>query len=496
MSIQTRERSRPVWGQVPHTSSPVAIPGLEPRGGGLLTLLADLIVIVLCYVAVRDWIAVQAGPEVPGPGWLPGGLLVGLWLFLGTWRTPHARFLGHSVVRGVAHVGWHYLQCLALTSLVVTVVPGQPPLYGALVAGIFLFGLAGLLIVRYAELTAVTWARMSTRQRLRILFVGNNPRTREMLIHVRENPHLRVEVVGLLDPIPEEGNPAHAVNPRDVPYLGSLDKLPTFLYHGQVDEVVITLPVRSQYHVTEQVLQACSEAGIRAHVFSDVFNLGESRREVSALGRRPTVAYARGPARTYRLAIKRQIDMILSLLALVALSPLMAAIALAIKITSTGPVLFQQTRSGLNGRLFQVLKFRTMCVDAEARKDALLARNEVSGPVFKMRVDPRITRVGRFLRKYSLDELPQLFNVLRGDMSLVGPRPPIPEEVQKYDFWQLRRLSMRPGITCIWQVSGRNKIAFEEWMRLDLRYIDNWSLSLDFLILMRTIPAVLRGSGY
>jgi len=170
--------------------------------------------------------------------------------------------------------------------------------------------------------------------------------------------------------------------------------------------------------------------------------------------------------------------------------------ALAIKITSPGgPIIFRQKRSGMNGRVFTLYKFRTMVPNAEALKASLEAKNEMDGPVFKIRNDPRVTRVGRILRKLSIDELPQLWNVLRGDMSIVGPRPPIPAEVERYERWQRRRLSMRPGITCIWQVSGRNNVDFKRWMEMDLEYIDNWSLALDFKILLKTIPAVLSSRG-
>ena len=421
------------------------------------------------------------------------GFILIFWALLGTWRTPHVVFQNNGFFRGSLHIGWRFLQTLALSCMALSVCPKPRPIDGILLAALLFSGFGGLLIIRYVELKIVVWVKASTQHHLRILLVGNNERTRQILEYLRLNPQDRIKVVGLLDP--EPCNPAGAIESEDVSYMGNIDKLPGILYGGLVDEVVLTLPVRSRYKETEKVLTACSEAGIRTHILSDIFNLGEPRREISGLGGNQTLAYARGPAPTYRLAIKRNIDFIVSLLGILFLSPVLAAIALAIKLTSPGPILFCQIRSGLNGRPFQVLKFRTMCVEAEDKKKALLEKNEASGPVFKIQYDPRITRVGRFLRKYSLDELPQLFNVLKGEMSLVGPRPPIPEEVKKYNFWQLRRLSMRPGLTCFWQVSGRNRIGFEEWMRLDLRYIDNWSLTLDFLVLLRTIPTVLRGTG-
>jgi len=205
--------------------------------------------------------------------------------------------------------------------------------------------------------------------------------------------------------------------------------------------------------------------------------------------------FSRAPSDHLALAVKRAFDVVASALALLVLAPVFAATAIAIKLDSQGPVFFRQRRVGLNGRTFQILKFRSMYVDAEARLEQLRARNEMTGPVFKMANDPRVTRVGRLIRKTSLDEFPQFWNVLLGDMSVVGPRPPLPAEVRKYRQWQRRRLSMKPGLTCIWQVSGRNQIDFERWMELDLEYIDDWSLWRDLHICLRTIPAVLTARG-
>lgn len=201
------------------------------------------------------------------------------------------------------------------------------------------------------------------------------------------------------------------------------------------------------------------------------------------------------PSDILHLAIKRTIDVVVSAFGLVVLSPLFLITALIIKVTSKGPVFFRQIRCAMNGRKFTIYKFRTMVIDAEERLNALMKFNERKGPIFKMKNDPRITIVGKFLRKTSLDELPQLINVLKGDMSLIGPRPPLPVEVEKYKPWQRRRLSLRPGIACIHEVVARDDNDFERWMKLDLEYIDNWSLSLDFRILIRTILAVLRPTG-
>ncbi len=195
------------------------------------------------------------------------------------------------------------------------------------------------------------------------------------------------------------------------------------------------------------------------------------------------------------LFAKRMLDVLLAAVALICLSPLLLLITIAIKTTSRGPIFFTQTRVGLGGRTFKLYKFRSMVVNADSLKDSLEKQNEKDGPIFKMKHDPRITPVGRFIRKYSLDELPQLINILKNDMSLVGPRPPVPREVVQYKEWQLRRLSVQPGLTCIWQTSGRSKLTFDEWMRMDLQYIDDWNLRLDFKLIVKTVKVVITADG-
>jgi exopolysaccharide biosynthesis polyprenyl glycosylphosphotransferase len=209
----------------------------------------------------------------------------------------------------------------------------------------------------------------------------------------------------------------------------------------------------------------------------------------------PLLSFATTPTSQIQLMLKRALDVALAGFLLLIGMPIAGLIALTIKLTYGGNVLFRQTRCGLNGRSVTLDKFRTMVADAEERRGALLHLNEMNGPVFKLKSDPRVTRLGRLLRRFSLDELPQFWNVLRGDMSLVGPRPPIPEEVAQYKRWQRRRLAMKPGLTCLWQISGRNNIDFDRWMQLDLEYIDSWSPMLDLKILLKTVPVVLSGRG-
>jgi exopolysaccharide biosynthesis polyprenyl glycosylphosphotransferase len=235
--------------------------------------------------------------------------------------------------------------------------------------------------------------------------------------------------------------------------------------------------------------------GVEVEIPTDLFNLSLAKETISRFGDIQVIDLYTSPKMTCQLMAKRLIDVVASAILLILLSPIFTVVNILIKATSKGPVFFRQERVGYNGRTFTCLKFRTMIENAEALKTDLIPLNEMDGPVFKIKNDPRVTKVGSLLRKTSFDELPQLINVLMGDMSLVGPRPPVPGEVSQYDLMTRRRLSMRPGITCIWQVSGRNVIPFEKWMELDRQYIDQWSLWLDFKILAKTIPAVLRGSG-
>ncbi len=243
-------------------------------------------------------------------------------------------------------------------------------------------------------------------------------------------------------------------------------------------------------------LRQCETEGIEAWMLPEFLHTTIAEATLDELAGEPMILFSTTAKSSWALMVKRVLDVVLSALALVILSPLFLGIMLAIRFTSPGPVFFVQRRSTLRGREFNMAKFRTMVANAEQVREELDIRNEVTGPVFKIKNDPRILPFGRWLRRYSLDELPQLWNVLKGDMSIVGPRPPIPAEVAKYESWQRRRLSMRSGCTCLWQIGGRNHLSFEEWMRLDLKYIDTWSLSLDFQIMFKTVGTILRGTGY
>jgi exopolysaccharide biosynthesis polyprenyl glycosylphosphotransferase len=262
-----------------------------------------------------------------------------------------------------------------------------------------------------------------------------------------------------------------------------------------IEVVLIGLPIKSMYNEIQRVIEVCELVGVESHYMQDIFET--SRAVVEQHSQEPrhfTVlsALQRDP----KQHLKRLIDFVLATILLVLVSPLMVGAAIAVTLTSPGPILFVQQRYGRNRKRFPMFKFRSMVVDAESRQSALESKNEAGGPVFKLKSDPRVTSVGKFIRRTSIDELPQLFNVLRGEMSLVGPRPLPLRDVSRFEeSWLLRRFSVRPGLTCLWQVNGRSNTSFDFWIKQDLEYIDKWSLALDFKILILTIPAVLRGSG-
>ncbi len=279
------------------------------------------------------------------------------------------------------------------------------------------------------------------------------------------------------------------------PVLGTVNDLEEVFKEQVVDEVYLAPTATEHASDVQRAIATCERFGVPFALPVCSYRLTRAKPvcdETAGDGFAHFLSVKRKPL---QLWLKRLFDICASGIALFLLSPLLVSTALTIKATSRGPILFRQERVGLHGRTFGMLKFRSMVADAEALKLRLMAQNEQSGPVFKMKRDPRITAVGRFIRKFSIDELPQLVNVLRGDMSIVGPRPPIPSEVRKYEAWQRRRLSVRPGLTCVWQVSGRNEIGFRDWMLLDMRYIDHWSLLHDFQLILRTFPVVLTGRG-
>jgi len=335
--------------------------------------------------------------------------------------------------------------------------------------------------------------RLHGRNLRHMLIVGSNARAVQFADKIQSRPELGYRVIGFADQ-PWDG--IGQVSERGYSLACNLDSLPDFLRRSVVDEVVIALPIRSFHDDASRIAALCEEQGILSRVLTNIFNLKMTRSHAEDLEGDSWITHHNGVSEGWPLVAKRVVDFVVALVAVIVILPVMLLVALVIKRTSPGPVLFAQKRVGHNKRKFTMYKFRTMVVDAEKQMEQLQHLNEVSGPVFKIKNDPRVTPIGKFLRKTSLDEVPQLFSVLRGDMSLVGPRPlPIRDYEGFNEDWQRRRFSVKPGITCLWQVQGRSSISFEKWMELDLQYIDKWSFWLDLQILLQTIPAVLKGSG-
>jgi exopolysaccharide biosynthesis polyprenyl glycosylphosphotransferase len=351
------------------------------------------------------------------------------------------------------------------------------------------FGLALALLV--ASRLAVRGTARALRRRgfnaRRFAVVGSGELADEVARLLGLHPEWGCSLAGVI----LEGRDA---DPGRLPVLGFLDDIGSVLEQHVLDQVIFALP-SSQLPAAEEAARACQLQGVAVMICLDLLHGGIGQMSLTRLEGVPAITFSTVPSDSVALAVKRAFDVAVSAMALLLLSPVLLGVAAAIRLDSPGPALFRQRRVGLNGREFWLLKFRSMREDAEAQLASLRARNEMSGPVFKMTHDPRVTRVGRFIRRTSLDEFPQFLNVLWGEMSIVGPRPPIPSEVRQYQRWQRRRLSVKPGITCTWQVSGRNEVDFDTWMRLDLDYIDNWSLARDLSICMKTIPAVLTARG-
>jgi exopolysaccharide biosynthesis polyprenyl glycosylphosphotransferase len=345
------------------------------------------------------------------------------------------------------------------------------------------------LVARYL----LSQVRVRGRNLREMVIVGTNPRAVLFARKIQAKPALGYRVLGFVD---QEWEGIVGFRKLGHPLASDFERFPFFLQKQVVDEVVLALPMKSLYLQASRIAALCEEQGIIVRLLPDFFNLTLARSKAEEFEDTSVITLCVNPAETWQYLTKRILDFSLSLVSIIILAPLFFFTALLIKLTSPGPVFFIQERVGLNNRRFRLYKFRTMVADAEQRQVEIEHLNEMSGPVFKIRDDPRITRVGTLLRKTSIDELPQLINVLKGDMSLVGPRPLSVRDYNNFDQdWRRRRFSVHPGITCLWQVNGRSSIPFEKWMELDMEYIDHWSLGLDFKILAKTIPAVLKGAG-
>ncbi len=330
-----------------------------------------------------------------------------------------------------------------------------------------------------------------------VVVIGSKARAQEVLTKIQCAEGLSLHVLGCL----ETDVTRVGASVLGVPVVGGVEDYRGHIYDSNADEVLIAMPLDQITNVRE-ILDFCEQIGVTVRIVPDYqlrrYRPGGSLATVSfeEFYGIPMFTLATTPTRVWQLTFKRFLDVAIAGVGLVTLAPVLLLVGAVVKLTSRGPVFYRWQVSGLNGKAFTGYKFRTMVADADTGKQELLRYNEMDGPVFKMTRDPRVTPVGRILRKYSVDELPQLWSVLKGDMSLVGPRPAFPTEVARYQYWQRRKLSVRPGLTCLWQVNGRNAIAdFGEWIRMDLKYIDTWSLGLDLKILLKTVPTVLRGTG-
>jgi exopolysaccharide biosynthesis polyprenyl glycosylphosphotransferase len=377
------------------------------------------------------------------------------------------------------------------------------PISRSFIALFVLLSGCGLALQRYVVLKVLRYWRRLGRNYRNIVVCGVGTQAIRLAHELASRPELGIHIRAFADLGGATATGSDRI-PRLKKELGGklqvgrilqgVDDVAQALKTYAIDELIFTDVIAVMPQV-EEVILICADQGVRTTIAADIFSIGLMKSEISYFGGMPLIHFQTPPGDDWKLALKRLIDIVVSASALVLLAPLFALLAAGVKMTP-GPVIFRQTRMGLNGRLFHMYKFRSMFVGAERELNALKISNEMSGPVFKMRDDPRITPFGRFMRRFSLDELPQLWNVLLGDMSLVGPRPPIPGEVSMYDRKSRRRLSMRPGLTCTWQVSGRNEISdFQDWVALDLHYIDNWSLGRDIALLLKTIPAVILGTG-
>jgi exopolysaccharide biosynthesis polyprenyl glycosylphosphotransferase len=361
------------------------------------------------------------------------------------------------------------------------------------------FGYATVLYFWIAATVAVLLMRLLLRmltvsgsqETLDVIIVGSGPRALRLHEDLCGAEGVGYNVIGFID-----SNVQAASREIAGKILGPLEQLEHILMRRAVDEVLIALPIKSQYLEVQSAIEICERGGVRARYLADVFSYTKGRQRTVDEGARFHAMNSDSKHDDPRYLLKRTFDICGALIGIVLLAPVIAIAALLIRATGPGPVLFAQERYGLNKRRFRMYKFRTMITGAEALQQNLESQNEALGPVFKIRNDPRITRVGRVLRKTSIDELPQLYNVLRGEMSLVGPRPLPLRDVHRFaEAALMRRFSVKPGLTCLWQISGRSQLGFNDWISLDLEYIDDWSLTLDLMILLRTVPAVLSGRG-
>jgi exopolysaccharide biosynthesis polyprenyl glycosylphosphotransferase len=461
----------------------VQAPKLAPGFAAKLNLTVDL-VLMTAVLVVTSWLGGMLTPE---SGWVvPGLVLASLvtWIITGTALCLYdSRFAERSKLDHVALVSVTTLAVVTVLALVGVALPDRVTMTGVAPLLVVFWPVALLLRLFVFRPVAAQERPMDS-----VLIVGTGAMGRytgEDLVG-----RGRRQVLGYVR-FPEDTGSGEL--PARI--MGSVEDLERILRNTAVDEVYIAGNTLKQGESMQAAIKLAERFGVPFALPAHSFRLDRARPIERRAVSDGFLHFAAVSPKPHQMAMKRLFDICVSAVALWMLLPLLAAVAAVVKLTSKGPIFFKQLRVGQNGKPFYMLKFRSMVVNAEELKEKLAAMNEQTGPVFKMKNDPRITGIGRFIRKFSIDELPQFINVLRGEMSIVGPRPPVPSEVAKYETWQRRRLSVRPGLTCIWQVSGRNQISFEEWMYLDMQYIDHWSLTSDLTLLLQTVPVVLTGRG-
>ncbi len=393
----------------------------------------------------------------------------------------------------IRDIGTAVTVSVLLLGVVATVLQADALVDRVYLGRVWLWSAGALVSSRVVLRTVLAALRRRGRNLRHVLIVGTNQRATQVAMNVERKPELGYRVIGFAD---DQWSGLSAAATLGLPVRTDLTHLSQFLRDTVVDEVFVCLPLKSHYERIRDIVERCESQGIIVRLLGRLFDLRVAHATADTFGDEAVVSVYTGRMGGWPVVAKRGVDIIGSAALLALLSPVFLFVTVAIRLSSKGPTFFVQERIGVNKRVFRVLKFRTMVMDAEERQPTLEAANEASGPVFKIRNDPRITPLGRLLRKTSVDELPQLVNVLKGDMSLVGPRPLPTRDYNGFDQeWHRRRFSVRPGMTCLWQVNGRSALGFDRWMELDMEYIDRWSLWLDLKILMKTVPAVLKGSG-